>query len=359
MKVLLAVGGTGGHLFPAQAVAKELEKKGVETLFAGALLDENRFLDKQAFRYCSVASATPFCSNPFKAAALLLKGIRESLALLRREKPDLVIGFGSYHSFPLLCAARLKKTQLILFEADTFPGKVNRLFSRSALFSAFAFPHAAEHLHGDKRHVQMPSMHREAFDRMTQFEARQALGLDPDRLTLLVCGGSQGARAINRQIAPLLQRADEQKLSLQLIHLTGDQEMTRLIEKQCSDLNIPSYVKEFDKEMGILWRAASLLIGRCGAGTLSEMITFQVPGILIPFPFAASGHQEKNALYLQEKVKGGYSLFEHEMSVERLFNLLLSCSMQLDYFKEQMRACMSATHTPIFSEIIYERLKNS
>jgi UDP-N-acetylglucosamine--N-acetylmuramyl-(pentapeptide) pyrophosphoryl-undecaprenol N-acetylglucosamine transferase len=357
MKVLLAVGGTGGHLFPAQAVAKELQKMGVDILFAGALLDENRFLDKQAFPYSSVTSATPFRSNPFKAAALLFKGIKESLALLSREKPDLVIGFGSYHSFPLLCAAKLKKTRLILFEADTFPGKVNRLFSRFALFSALAFPQAAEFLHGKKRPVQMPSIQRLKFDGITQFEARKTLGLDPDRLTLLVSGGSQGARAINQQIAPLLQRAHEEKFPLQLIHLTGDQEMTTHIMNQCTALNISCYVKEFDKEMGILWRAASVFIGRCGASTLSEMIAFEVPGILIPFPFAASGHQEKNARYLQEKVRGGYSLLQHEMSVEKLFNSLLSCSRQLDHFKEQMRAHKSATHTPVFSEIIYELLK--
>ena len=357
MKVLLAVGGTGGHLFPAQAVAKELQKKGVEIFFAGALLKGNRFLDKRAFNYYQVTSATPFRSNPIKALFLLGKGIKESLALIERQQPDLVIGFGSYHSFPLLCAAKLKKKALILFEADTFPGKVNRVFSRFALFSALAFPHAAEYLHGEKRHVKMPCLHRSTFDAIGQSQAREVLGLDPERLTLLVCGGSQGAKAINREIAPLLQRAYAANFPLQLIHLTGDREMTFHIKKQCADLNIPCYVKEFDKEMGTLWRAASLLIGRSGASTLSEMITFQVPGILIPFPFAASKHQEKNGLYLQEKVKGGYSLLEHEMNTERLFNLLLSCSMQLDQFKEQMRVCMSATQTPAFSEIIYELLK--
>ncbi len=349
-KVMLAVGGTGGHLFPAQTVAKELMERGLDVFFAGALLDENRFFDKTTFRYAQVASATPFRSNPLQAAVRLLKGLKESLTLLGREKPHLVVGFGSYHAFPLLCAAKLKKIPLILFEADTFPGKVNRLFSRGALFSAIAFPQAASHLRGQTHRVQMPCSHRATFDSLTVAQARHHLGLDPALFTLLVYGGSQGAAAINRQIVPLVQRAREAGFALQLIHLTGNDAIAEQMQKQYSALGVPCYVKGFERQMGTLWRAASLLIGRSGASTLSEMIAFQVPGILIPFPFAARDHQKKNARYLQEEVKGGYTLLEEEVTVERLFHLLCACAAQLEYLKEQMRASISSC--PPLSELI-------
>src|SRR5690242_14057885 len=130
MLIIFAVGGTGGHLFPAQALADELIEKNdhVEILFAGAHLDTNRFLDKNRFRHREVLSATPFGKNPFRAIYILLKGIVKSLQLLKQEKPSLIVGFGSYHSFPLLCAAKLFNIPFVLFEADTIPGKVNRLF---------------------------------------------------------------------------------------------------------------------------------------------------------------------------------------------------------------------------------------
>jgi UDP-N-acetylglucosamine--N-acetylmuramyl-(pentapeptide) pyrophosphoryl-undecaprenol N-acetylglucosamine transferase len=355
-KVMFAVGGTGGHLFPAQTVAKELKERGVDVFFAGAMLDENRFFDKTAFRYCQVTSATPFRSNPFQAATRLLKGLKMSLALLAREKPDLVVGFGSYHAFPLLCAAKLKKIPLVLFEADTFPGQVNRLFSRCALFSGIAFPQASSHLRGETRRVQMPCSHRAVFGILTVQQARELLGLDPNLFTLLVYGGSQGAAAINRQIVPLVQHAHAAGFSLQLIHLTGNSEVAEDVQKRCTAMGVRCYAKAFEAQMGTLWRAASLLIGRSGASTLSEMIAFQVPGILIPFPFAAKDHQKKNARYLQEEVKGGYTLLEEEVTIERLFHLLCSCTTQIECLKEQMR--MNTASYPPFSELIYATLQS-
>jgi len=134
-KILFAVGGTGGHLFPAQALAEELFalNPSFDILFAGAHLQTTHFLNRERYRHAEVKSATPFGRNPLRAAYLLARGIQESLSLLKREKPALIVGFGSYHSFPLLVAAKLRRIPLILFEPNTFPGFVNRLFSRLPL----------------------------------------------------------------------------------------------------------------------------------------------------------------------------------------------------------------------------------
>ena len=127
-KVIFAAGGTGGHLFPAQALARQLLKKkaNVELLFAGAKLTDNVHFDKGKFSHRDITSGTPFRRNVFKAmksVGALLKGIWESLALLKEQKPDLIIGFGSFHTFPLLCAAVIKKVPLILFESNSIPWK--------------------------------------------------------------------------------------------------------------------------------------------------------------------------------------------------------------------------------------------
>src|SRR5271170_6437047 len=134
-KILIAAGGTGGHLFPAQALAEQLsqENVGVELMFAGAKLSENAYFDKTKFRFCDIASMTPFQGSPFKmlkSAGVLIKGIGQSLRLLSQEKPTLVVGFGSFHAFPVICAAAMKKIPLVLFESNAIPGKVVRLFSK-------------------------------------------------------------------------------------------------------------------------------------------------------------------------------------------------------------------------------------
>ncbi len=143
-KILFAAGGTGGHLFPAQALAEQLMGDSVELLFAGARLSQNAYFDKTKFPYHDIASTTPFRGGVLKAlksTGILIKGIRESLRLLSQEKPDLVVGFGSFHAFPVLCAAVLKKIPLVLFESNAIPGKVIRLFSKRAVFdSEFTFP---------------------------------------------------------------------------------------------------------------------------------------------------------------------------------------------------------------------------
>ncbi len=135
--ILFALGGTGGHLFPALSLARALKEKGREKLlFAGSGLASNSFFENEAFAYRELSAATPFSKRPLAAARSLVtlsKGVREALALIRDIQPGLVIGFGSFHAFPLMMAARLKKIPYLLFEPNAFLGKVNRLFAKKAL----------------------------------------------------------------------------------------------------------------------------------------------------------------------------------------------------------------------------------
>ena len=122
-KILIATGGTGGHIFPAQALATELLEKNYELLFAGGGLKSNRYFNRSRFPYAQIASATPLKGNPFKSLFRIGKGINESLKLIDRYKPDMDVGFGSFYSFPVLAAARWSKIPIILFEPNAIPGK--------------------------------------------------------------------------------------------------------------------------------------------------------------------------------------------------------------------------------------------
>jgi len=355
-KIIFAVGGTGGHLFPAQALADEFLEKDpqLNILFAGASLNANRFLDKTRFRFKEVVSATPFRRHPLRAVFLLLKGIKESFSLFEKEQPDLVIGFGSYHSFPILFAAKWRKIPFVLFEADTIPGKVNRLFSRYAHFTGVHFSAAAAHLKGKSIPVAMPSRHGLSLKTLTPQKAREQLNLSPQLFTLFIFGGSQGAKGINHQIPLLVSRLKEAEFPFQMIHITGNVETSSAMRDLCSSQDILYHIKEFEPNMGRLWTAASLVIGRSGASTIAEMIQFEVPGILIPYPHASDAHQHSNAQFLEKQIKGGVCICEESATVEELCNQIFSCEKKLDYYKQSMRQYKDIEQKKTLGKVIYE-----
>lgn len=319
-KILIAAGGTGGHLFPAQALSDQLLKEhpDLELFFAGAKLSTNAYFDKEKFRFYDVSSTTPFRGSPFaalKAIWILLKGIRDSLRLLSKEKPALVVGFGSFHVFPILCAAVLKKIPIALFESNAIPGKVVRLFSKKAKWTGVYFSAAKDYLQGATRDVEIPTR-TGTHSCLSKQEARQFFGLDPDATTLLIFGGSQGAQGINNKILQMLPLL--KKENLQLIHLTGCDAMALLVAKRCKELGISCCAKKFEKRMDAAWNAADAVICRAGAMTLAELLLYEVPGILIPYPSASDQHQLKNALFIEKNVGGAVHLLESALTPELL-----------------------------------------
>jgi len=344
-KILIAAGGTGGHLFPAQALAQDLlqKKEGIQILFAGAGLNTNRYFSKEKFAYEEVASATLFRSklHLFKSCALLFKGVVESFSIINRFQPHLVIGFGSFHAFPLLVAALFKRIPIVLFESNSEPGKVNRLFSRWALLSAVQFSEAKERLSGTTIEVKMPIWEKIRQKDGTIEEARAYFGLAPSEITFLVFGGSQGSSTINHVFCQVAAKLRAKQTSFQVIHLAGKHENIQEARRFYERLGIRACVKEFEDQMNLAWRAASLVICRSGAATLAEQIAFEVPGILIPYPFAADQHQKKNALFMEEQVRGSICILEENCTVEYLLKeveRLTDRTDQLEIMRQNIRA---------------------
>ncbi len=326
-KIIFAAGGTGGHLFPAQGLAEQMQKNPlhIEVFFAGANLSENVHFDKSKFSFCDIASMTPFRRNIFKALksmGLLLRGIFESLSLLSERKPDLVIGFGSFHAFPVLCAAAIKKIPFLLFESNSIPGKVIKLFSKQAVVTAVYFEEAKHYLKGETIEVEIPIKNPQSRRFVPREDARHLLGLDPNLPTLLVFGGSQGAKQINKHLVELLPILRKDTL-FQLIHLTGSEEVASDVRVLCGALGkVPCYVKKFEAQMDLIWNAADIALCRSGAMTLSEILYYEVPAVLIPYPFAADQHQLKNAQFLQ-KVGGAVHFTEDIVSAPLLSETIL------------------------------------
>jgi len=302
-KILFAVGGTGGHLLPAQALARELTEE-YEVLFGGGKLSSNRYFHRDLFSYRDVASSTPLRGSPVRAAFELGRGVKQSLSLFKDYKPDLVVGFGSFHSFPILAAAKLKKVPYLLVEQNALPGRVNRLFASGALFSAIQFEEAKRFLKGKAQQATIPSWSKEATEKG---EARLYFDLDPDLFTLLAFGGSQGASAINVAVSRLsLQHP------FQVLHFCGDESEVMGLKKVYRERGILACVKPFEKKMENAWSAADLAICRSGAATLAEMISYGVPAVLIPWPEATDDHQTKNAEALNG-LGGAYLVAQSEL----------------------------------------------
>lgn len=349
-KVVLAVGGTGGHLFPAQGFARQLlkENKGIQLLFAGQGLSTNAYFDKEQFSFYDVHSVTPFRGSflqIFQSIAILCKGIVASMKLLSREKPNLVVGFGSFHAFPILCAAWMKRIPIILFESNAVPGKVIRVFSKRALFTGVYIADAKKHLRGKTIDVEIPTLSSATLPALSKEEAKRQLSLDPFLPVVLVFGGSQGAQQINQVVIEMLPLLKEKGEAFQLIQFTGSEAMAEELQKRCQRLEIPCYVKKFEKEMRLAWSAADLVICRAGAITLSELLHYEVPGIVIPYPAASDKHQLKNALFLEKTVKGGIHLtqcaLKSELLAETVYSLLHSDSLKKSTLQKAIR-CFNA-----------------
>ncbi len=350
-KILIAAGGTGGHLFPAQALAKEIvsSKKSVQVLFAGAGLATNRYFHREIFSFEEVSSSSPFrgrAAQLLSVCWLILKGVQKSLQILGRFKPDLVVGFGSFHSFPLLVAAVCKRVPILIFESNVIPGRVNRLFSHFSILSCAQFAEAQERLLGPTVEVSMPFWVREQKRAPTKEEARSYFGLQPDLFTLLVFGGSQGAASINRVVVEFAALLAKEGHKFQVVHIAGSKNEESVKTAYASyasyaSLDIPVCVKGFEEEMAFAWRAADLVICRSGAATLAELVIFEVPAILIPFPRASEDHQRKNAEFMEKTVKGAVTLLESDLTKEQLFKsivpLLDPQSKKLDAMRSSIK----------------------
>ncbi|MES2345923.1 MAG: UDP-N-acetylglucosamine--N-acetylmuramyl-(pentapeptide) pyrophosphoryl-undecaprenol N-acetylglucosamine transferase [Chlamydiota bacterium] len=344
-KVLIAAAGTGGHLFPAQALAQELQALGLEVRFAGHGLSSNRYFNKEEFTYDDVSSATPYNKNVLKAAFEISKGLKKSLKIVRSFKPDIVVGFGSFHSFPVLLATLFFKVPVVVFEANSIPGKVNRFFSRFAYLSAVHFPEAGLKLFGKMREVAMPLWKGV---RSTQERARDYFSLDVKKDTLLVFGGSQGALSINTL---LFETAPHFAGEFQVIHFTGDKNSLEEMKRRYEELNISACVKEFEPRMDLAWQAATMAVCRSGAATLAELIEYEVPAILLPYPHAADDHQRKNAECM-EKTGGAFCFRD----TESFLDIFIRCKKENSIMQQAIRAFKQGENKSSLSSLINEVL---
>lgn len=295
MKAILAGGGTGGHVIPALAIAQELQKRyQAEILFIGTARGlENRLVPAAGFRLQLVkvgALNRVSLATRLRTAFDLPRAVFAAATMLNEFQPDVVIGVGGYASGPAMLAAILKHIPTLAFEPNLVPGFANRAVARFVSAAAVHFEQTADHF---RNPVVTGVPVRPAFFQIPKKR------YSPDSPTLLVFGGSQGARAINQAMTRALPELAKRLPALRIIHQTGERDYNE-VQAAYAQAAISAEVHEFIDDMPAFFARADLVLCRSGASTVAEIAAAGKPAIFVPFPRAADDHQRRNAEAMEQ-----------------------------------------------------------
>lgn len=311
-KVVLAVGGSGGHIVPALAAKDMFEKEGIQVLLLGKGLKSSPSIRcSRNVYFKEIISGRPVSTNllhVIKETRNLFLGYRMACIELKMFQPDVVIGFGSYHSLPVLIASVKGKFPLFLHEQNVVPGKVNQFFSRFAKGVGTNFSSALEKMHCVGEEVTLPRRNiDQVFDKSN----------GKKQPFICVVGGSQGAAIFNEMIPPVFADLMQDFPSLYVHHITGLKGDVDAVRRVYESANVACCVKHFEENMLGVLLASDLVITRAGATILDEILWSKVPAIFIPYP-GAYGHQEENAKFIAYVVGGGSMILQKQLTHEFL-----------------------------------------
>jgi UDP-N-acetylglucosamine--N-acetylmuramyl-(pentapeptide) pyrophosphoryl-undecaprenol N-acetylglucosamine transferase len=306
-RVIISGGGTGGHIFPAVSIAnaiKELRPE-ADILFVGAegRMEMQRVPDA-GYRIIGLPIAGFDRKHLWKNFAVLVKIARsqwKARSIIREFKPDIAVGVGGYASGPLLKTASMMGIPTLLQEQNSYAGVTNKLLAKKAQKICVAYEGMEKFFPADKIILTgNPVRQNLLVHHYTKAEALQAFGFTNTKKTILILGGSLGARTINQTLMDAIETIKTQP-DIQFIWQTGKIYIDE-IRQQLQGQDIPNlFVTDFIKEMDKAYAAADLVISRAGAGSISEFCLLEKPVILVPSPNVAEDHQTKNALALSTK----------------------------------------------------------
>lgn len=314
MKMLLAGGGTGGHLFPAVALAQQLlaQDPGAKVLFVGTERGlERRLLPKLGLPLATVDMVGVVgrgWKGRLEIVPKLVRSLFQARRILKDFGPDVVVGVGGYASVPILLAARLGGVPYLIHEQNAIPGLSNRVLARWARLVCLSFPGSGEAFQRTPTLVTGNPL-RPGFDKVAEKIGEQG--------HLLVFGGSRGARAINRAVVDMLPILKAWENRPRIYHQTGDEDFDEVEQAYRAAGYDQARVVPFIDDMAEAYDQARLVICRAGATTLAELAACGRPAVLIPFPYAAADHQTANAR-MMESAGAARVLIQDELSAEAL-----------------------------------------
>ncbi len=304
MKVLISGGGTGGHIYPALALIRHLEnEQEAEFLYVGTDKGlEASIVPKAGINFKSVhitGFRRKLSAENFKTVMRFLKAVKTARKYIREFKPDIVIGTGGYVCGPVVYAAAKAGVPTIIHEQNSVPGLTNKFLARYVDRIAVSFNEAENYFPKEKVVFTGNPRASEAAKTAVSGRALEALGLSNELSTVLVVGGSRGARPINEAVMSAFPSWNGQ--DFQVVYVTGEvhyeEIAAELKEKETEKLKAVPYIED----MPSLLKEVNLVVARAGATTLAELTALGLPSILIPSPYVTNNHQYKNAKALVDK----------------------------------------------------------
>ncbi|MFW5875217.1 MAG: undecaprenyldiphospho-muramoylpentapeptide beta-N-acetylglucosaminyltransferase [Myxococcota bacterium] len=324
-RVIVAGGGTGGHLFPGLAVVEELRRRepGLEVLFVGTARGiEARLLPARSEKL-ELLAVRPLkgrgAGDLLRGLGVLPGAVGHAASIVRRFQPDLVLGVGGYAAGPVIAAAATLGRPTALLEQNAHVGLTNRLLAPLIGRAYVTFPRTAARF-PDKRVRVCGNPVRRAFVDAARRAMTDPAGFEARSRTILVLGGSQGARALNETVPGALALARLHERGYEVVHQSGEA-MRDAVEARYAELGIPARVVPFIDDMARAYADAAVVVGRAGATTVAELCAIGRPAILVPYPHAADDHQRKNAEALEAE-GAARCIPQEELSAERLAGTL-------------------------------------
>lgn len=354
LRVVFAGGGTGGHLYPAIAIAEEFRRrvKNFQCVFVGTERGiEARVVPKLGYRLELVpvrGLLRQLTLRNLLVPYYLIKSIWQCLRLFRQFNPDLIIGTGGYVSGPALLAAWLSRRKFVVQEQNSFPGLVNRWWGERAGLVFLSFTESRQFFRRQTHLRVVGNPVRTNFDCHDRDSTAKKWELQADRTTLLVFGGSQGARKINELMLAILPQFQTLE-KFQVLWATGAQNFDEVVRRtaEIRQVKIIPYIDD----MASAFSLADFVLCRAGASTIFELAHYGLPALLVPFPYATADHQTFNARVL-EQAGAARLLVEKELTAEKLFSHIQELSLRAEIRQQMAAAAKKMARPQAASEIV-------
>ncbi|HZK87399.1 MAG TPA: undecaprenyldiphospho-muramoylpentapeptide beta-N-acetylglucosaminyltransferase [Syntrophomonas sp.] len=364
MKIILSGGGTGGHIYPALAIASELKERvpAVQLLYVGTPKGmESKIVPDTGLAYTSLDVTGIDRTSMLKASKSVVKfptSFFQARNIIKDFHPDIIVGTGGYVSFPIVLAGTVMGIKTIIHEQNAFPGLANRNLAKRVDRILLTFPEAQQYIASKNTRVTGLPVRKEMMH-TDKKQARNDLGLDENLFTIVAFGGSLGAKTINQAMLDFVDRSRNE--ALQIIWITGQAAYEETQEELASKIDLKTirprlsllpYMNNMEQALG----AADLAVCRAGASTVSELEVIGLPAILVPYPFAADNHQEKNARALVNK-KAAYLVIDEFFDGDTLYKKVQEFQKQPEKLQIMGQNMLKEAKPNALKEIVDEILK--
>lgn len=360
MKIVISGGGTGGHIYPALALIREIQKetKDAEFLYIGTKNGlESSLVPREKIPFKSIhitGFKRKLSLDNIKTVLRFIKGVSDSKKMLKEFKPDIVIGTGGYVCGPVVYAAAKLGIPTIIHEQNSVPGLTNKFLSRYVNKIAICFDEAKEHFPEDKVVFTGNPRASEVLGK-DGIQGRLSAGLSTTLPAVLIFGGSRGARPINEAVVKALPELSVK--SYQVLYVTGDVHYDT-VRKEVELVGNPKNVviKPFIHNMPEVLAGIDLVVSRAGATTLAELTSLGIPSILVPSPYVTNNHQEKNARSLSDHGAAELVL-EKDLNSQTLIQHIDKILLNMENLKD-MKTKAKKLGVPDSAAHLYELMKH-